>query len=88
MYSVLIDIAGCTYQLKTDEDPEYVQNLANLVTVKILEIKRDTGASAVDCATMAALDFADRLTKEQQKKKPASRKRALPDLGEEPATLL
>ncbi len=88
MYSVLIDIAGSTYQLKTDEDPEYVQNLANLVTVKILEIKRDTGASAVDCATMAALDFADRLTKEQQKKKPASRKRALPDLGEEPATLL
>ena len=88
MYSVLIDIAGCTYQLKTDEDPEYVQNLANLVTVKILEIKRDTGASAVDCATMAALDFADRLTKEQQKKKPVSRKRALPDLGEEPTTLL
>ncbi len=88
MYSVLIDIAGSTYQLKTDEDPEYVQNLANLVTVKILEIKRDTGASAVDCATMAALDFADRLTKEQQKKKPVSRKRALPDLGEEPTTLL
>lgn len=88
MYSVLIDIAGSTYQLKTDEDPEYVQNLANLVTVKILEIKRDTGASALDCATMAALDFADRLTKEQQKKKPVSRKRALPDLGEEPTTLL
>ncbi len=88
MNSVLVDIAGNTYQLKTDEDAEYVKMLANLVTVKILEIKRDTGASAADCATMAALDFADRFVKEQQKKKPAPRKKNVPDPESEPTSLL
>jgi len=75
MRNVNVEIAGQEYQLKTDEEPEYVRELANYVTVKILEIKRDTGASALDCATMAALDIADRYHKELMKKKPAAKKR-------------
>lgn len=91
MNNVTIDIAGNNYTLRTDEDPEYLKQLANLVTVKILEIKRDTNASAVDCATMAALDIADNYYKEKQKKKSSSsRKKAATAATEEqePATLI
>ena len=84
---VTVEIAGRDYQLKTDEDVEYVRELANFVTVKILEIKRDSGASALDCATMAALDMADRYLKELQKKEKASKRRTgASDI--EPPTLL
>ncbi len=85
--TVTVDIAGYSYQVRTDEDPEYVKQLANMVTVKILEIKRDSGASAVDCATMAALDFADCFLKEQQKKKP-SRKKSVPEPDPEIPTII
>jgi len=85
---ITVEIAGREYQLKTDEDPEYVRELANLVTVKILEIKRDSGASALDCATMAALDMADRYLKELAKKEKASKKKATAANETEPATLL
>lgn len=86
--TVNIEIAGYSYQIRTDEDAEYVHSLANLVTVKILEIKRDSGASAVDCATMAALHFADCFMKEQQKKKPSARKKAASGTDGEPESLL
>jgi cell division protein ZapA (FtsZ GTPase activity inhibitor) len=80
MNTVHIEIAGNTYKIKTDDDPEYVRNLASLVTVRILEIKRNTAASSVDCAVMAALEFADQYTREIEKKRPGSRKRIIPDL--------
>ncbi|MDR1131891.1 MAG: cell division protein ZapA [Oscillospiraceae bacterium] len=86
MKDISVDIAGREYQLKTDEDPEYVRELANFVTVKILEIKRDSGASALDCATMAALDMADRYLKALQKKNKAGKKK--PAEPPEPVTLL
>lgn len=85
--TVSVDIAGYTYQIRTDEEPEYVRELANMVTVKILEIKRDSGASVIDCAIMAALDFADCFLKEQQKKKPA-RKKAAPEPDPEIPTII
>jgi len=88
MKNVNIEIAGREYQLKTDEDPEYIQQLANIVTVKVLEIKRDTGASALDCATMAALDFADRYCKEVLKKKPTTKKQTSVQTASEPTTLI
>ena len=88
MNTVSIEIAGTTYRIKTDDDAEYVEKLANLVTVKILEVKRDTGASSVDCATMAALDFADRYMKEIQKKKPAPRKKSALLEKEDPLALI
>lgn len=87
MNDVSVEIAGTTYQLKTDDDPEYLKQLANSVTVKILEVKRETNASAVDCATIAALDFADRYFKEQKKKKSSAKKKAEPE-EPEPTTLI
>ena len=86
--NVSVEIAGVEYQIKTDEDPEYLRELANFVTVKVLEIKRDTGASALDCATMAALDIADHFFKEQQKKKLAAKKKPEEQLPPEPTTLI
>lgn len=85
--TITVEIAGNSYQIRTDEDAEYVRELANLVTVKILEIKRDSGASAVDCATMAALDFADCFLKEQQKKK-APRRKAQAETPADPPALI
>ena len=87
MNSVFVEIAGREYQIKTDEDPEYIRALANHVSLKILEIKRDSGAAALDCVTMAAMDFADRLYKEQTKK-PTPRKKSAPATAAEPTTLL
>ncbi len=86
--TVTVDIAGYTYQLRTDEDPEYVRQLANMVTVKMLEIKRDGGVSALDCANLAALDFADCYLKEQQKKKPARSRKAVPEPDPEIPTII
>lgn len=89
MKNIIVEIAGREYQLKTDEDAEYVRELANIVTVKVLEIKRDSGASALDCATMAALDFADRYCKEMlNKKKPSTKKQAAAQTQTEPTKLL
>ena len=86
MKDVTIEIAGHEYTLRTDEDPEYVKQLADMVTVKMLEIKRDTSVSALDSATMAALDFADRYMKESMKKKSSSKKQAAQP-AQEPTTL-
>lgn len=87
MKDVTIEIAGHEYTLRTDEDPEYVKQLADMVTVKMLEIKRDTSVSALDSATMAALDFADRYMKETQKKKSSAKKQAAAQSAQEPTTL-
>lgn len=56
--TVTVEIAGRVYTIKTDQNPKHVANLADAVTSKILEIKRDSGASQLDCATVAALIFA------------------------------
>ena len=87
MSNVYVEIGGREYTIKTDEDPNYIRELANQVSLKILEIKRDSGASALDCVTMAAMDFADHLYKEQNKK-PAPKKKAAPAPAPEPTTLL
>ena len=83
---VTIEIAGHEYTLRTDEDPEYVKQLADMVTAKMLEIKRDTSVSALDSATMTALDFADRYMKESMKKKSSSKKQSAQP-AQEPTTL-
>lgn len=88
MKAITVEIAGREYTLKTDEDPAYVKELASFVTAKILEIKRDSGASALDCATMTALDLADRYMKEMQKKKQAAKKKTAGQKEAEPPTLL
>lgn len=87
MKDVTIEIAGHEYTLRTDEDPEYVKQLAEMVTVKMLEIKRDTSVSALDCAAMTALDFADRYMKEMQKKKSSKKADKAAAPSQEPTTL-
>ncbi len=58
-----------------------------MVTVKMLEIKRDTSVSALDCAAMTALDFADRYMKETQKRKSAKKADKAAAPAQEPTTL-
>ncbi|HHU21901.1 MAG TPA: cell division protein ZapA [Clostridiales bacterium] len=72
---VNVEIAGRTYYLGTEEDEEYAKNLADFVSARILEIKRSSGASSLDCATIAAFQLADELHKALSKKdsKPSSR---------------
>jgi len=60
---VVVSIAGRNYHLRTDEEADYVQDLADFVTARILGVKRDTGASPLDCATFAAFQLADELLK-------------------------
>lgn len=61
--SVDVQIAGRDYHLSTDENTEYVNKLAEYVTARIFQIKRETGASPLDCATLAAFMLADELNK-------------------------
>ena len=67
--SIETEIVGRRYRLNTDESEDYVNQLADAVTAKIVEIKNQSGASPVACATMAALSFADEFYKERNKNK-------------------
>lgn len=58
---VQVDIAGRRYSLSTPDDPEDLRLLADYVTTRILRIKRETGASPLDCATIAAMELAEDL---------------------------
>ncbi len=58
-----VEIAGREYRLTTDENSEYVHQLAEYVTARIFQIKRESGASPLDCATLAAFMLADELNK-------------------------
>ena len=58
---VQVDIAGRTYSLSTTDDPEDLRLLADYVTTRILRIKRGSGASPLDCATIAARELAEDL---------------------------
>lgn len=66
------EIVGRRYLLSSDESEAYINELAEMVTVKIMEIKNQSGASPLACATMAALSFADELYKERNKGKKSS----------------
>ena len=63
------EISGRKYLINTDESEDYVDQISAAVTSKILEVKNESGASPLDCATMAALSFADELYKELAKKR-------------------
>jgi cell division protein ZapA (FtsZ GTPase activity inhibitor) len=63
LHSVDVEISGRHYRLSTEEDEMYVRQLADFVTARILNMKRETGASPLDCATITALTLADELNK-------------------------
>ena len=61
------EIVGKRYLLNSDDSEDYIRQLSDIVTEKITEIKDQSGASPLACATMAALSFADELIKEREK---------------------
>ena len=67
---VNVSIAGRAYRLSTDEDPAYTHTLADFVTGQILAVKRESGASPLDCATIAAFRIADALYKARLQAQP------------------
>ncbi len=58
---VTVSVAGKEYTLSTPDDPNKLLELADEVTVRILRIKRETGISPLDCATIAAMELAEEL---------------------------
>lgn len=58
--SVKVDIMGQTYTIKGDASPEYIQELAEYINVKIGEITAQNSAcSPVQAAILAALNITD-----------------------------
>ena len=56
---VQVNIAGRRYSLNTTDNPEDLHRLAESLTARILRIRRETGASTLDCITVAAMELAD-----------------------------
>jgi len=52
-----VNIFGQAYSLKADADEEHVKSVANLVDAKMREIARNSKASALQAAVLAALDL-------------------------------
>ena len=67
--SVKVDIFGKTYTLKGDADPEYVQKVAAFVNERMNEVAGTASvASTAKVAILAAVNIADELFREQQKR--------------------
>ena len=65
--SVTIRIAGHTLNLRTEDQPEYVNALANHLSVRIEEIRDAAGsASAHHVALLAGLQVVDELFKAEE----------------------
>jgi len=64
MKTVTVDIYGEEYAVKTDDDPEYVRDVARFVDTRMKEIA-DTGkvVTTSKIAILAALNIADELLK-------------------------
>lgn len=57
---VQVEIFGQPYRLRADEDPEYVQRLAEYVDGRMREVARQTSAvDSLKVAVLTALNIAD-----------------------------
>jgi cell division protein ZapA len=66
---VEVNILGQDYTVKTDADKEYIQKIAKYVHEKMDEIVRNTKTvSTLNTAILAALNIADDLFKEVEKR--------------------
>lgn len=62
--AVAIDIMGMTYHVRSDEDEQYIRELAEIVNAKMREIHHQTATvDSLKCAVLAALNLADDLCK-------------------------
>lgn len=65
--NVVINIAGSDYTIITEEDPAYVQALADALDKDIMEIvAANRRLSMTQAAILVALDYADKATKESE----------------------
>ena len=66
---VKVNIFGTDYPIKGDSDADYIQDVANYVNNKMIEIEKGlTGKSNLKVAILAALNIADELYKERDEK--------------------
>ena len=71
--SVTVTIFGKEYTLKGNSDSEYVQEVAAFVDERMNEVARNSSmASTAKVAILAAVNIADELFREQQKRMEAS----------------
>ena len=57
---VVVEIFGETYRMKTDNDPQYLRELAQMVDEKMKEISQKTRSfTGSRIGVLAALEFAD-----------------------------
>ena len=67
--SVTVTIFGREYTLKGDSDADYVRKVADFVDQRMSEVaKNSTVASTAKVAILAAVNIADELFREQQKR--------------------
>ena len=66
---VKVNIFGTEYPIKGDSDADYIQEVANYVNNKMIEIEKSlTAKSSLKVAILAALNIADELYKERTEK--------------------
>jgi cell division protein ZapA len=67
--SVEIKVFGQTYTVKTDAEEDHIQEVAKYVNEKIDEVlKKTRSVSTVNVAILTALNIADDLLKEREKR--------------------
>ncbi len=67
--SVTVEIFGQTYTLKGGADPDYVQDVAAFVDERMKEVSEGSSVvSTTKVAILAAVNIADELFREQQKR--------------------
>jgi cell division protein ZapA len=66
---VEIKVFGQTYTVKTDAEEDYIQEVAKYVNVKMEEVlKKTKSVSTLNVAILTALNIADDLLKEKEKR--------------------
>ena len=58
-----VKVAGATYNIVSDDTPEYMTALAKEVDLKIDSLLKNSNMSTTQAAVIAALDYADSLKK-------------------------
>ncbi len=68
MRTVELAISGQRYKIRSDEQEEYLKNLASYVDERLTEIRRKTKTAGTQgMAVLAALNIADELFKSRQR---------------------
>ena len=66
---IRVRVYGSDYTLRSEEDPQYIVELADYLNEKMTEIaERSSAKSALKVAILAALNITDDLFKERQEK--------------------